>query len=195
MIKNSDLSCEMNTGHINTLRDIPESCNLDLSNAPKNAKNGPVWVKKLDYYRWPMCHIPYFSPSSFHNVTLYLQFISMLPLHYLFYFTVLSFHSLTHHSFVTYVPPFILCFLQLWSFTSFPFVLYSLVFSLLLFFSFYILHCSIPSLCMWYSYPCDFSSFLVPSSFSLWYFLMTCVLLSLSMTTLYMSNSVYIYTP
>ena len=102
----------MNTGRINTLRDVPESFNLDLSNAPKNTKNGPVWVKKLNYYRWSMCHIPYFSPSSFHNVTLYLQFISMLPLHYLFYFTVLSFHLLTHHYFVTYVPPFVLCFLQ-----------------------------------------------------------------------------------
>ena len=40
MIKNSDLNCEINTGQINTLRHVPKICNLDLSNAPKNAKNG-----------------------------------------------------------------------------------------------------------------------------------------------------------
>ena len=51
MIKNSDLICEVNTGCIDTLKHVPESCNLDLSNAPKNAKNGPVWVNKLNYYR------------------------------------------------------------------------------------------------------------------------------------------------
>ena len=51
MIKNSDLSCEVNTGYIDTLKHVPESCNLDLSNALKNAKNSPVWVNKLNYYR------------------------------------------------------------------------------------------------------------------------------------------------
>ena len=49
MIKNSDLDCGINTGHINTLRHIPKFFNLDLSNAPKNAKNGSVSVKKLNY--------------------------------------------------------------------------------------------------------------------------------------------------
>ena len=49
MIKNLHSNCEMNTGHINTLKHPPESCNLDLSNAPKNTKNGPVWVKKLNH--------------------------------------------------------------------------------------------------------------------------------------------------
>ena len=44
------LNCEMNTGHINTLKYVPKICNLDLSNAPKNAKNDPVLVKKLNYY-------------------------------------------------------------------------------------------------------------------------------------------------
>ena len=44
------LNCEMNTGRINTLKYVPKICNLDLSNALKNAKNGPVLVKKLNYY-------------------------------------------------------------------------------------------------------------------------------------------------
>ena len=42
------LSCEVNTGHISTL-DVPKSCNLYPSNTPKNAKNGPVLVKKSNY--------------------------------------------------------------------------------------------------------------------------------------------------
>ena len=50
MIKKLDLNFEMNTGHINTLKHVPESCNLEPSNAPKNAKNSPVWVKILNYY-------------------------------------------------------------------------------------------------------------------------------------------------
>ena len=37
----------MNTGHIDTLKHVPRSCNLDLSNAPKNTKNGPVWKIEL----------------------------------------------------------------------------------------------------------------------------------------------------
>ena len=43
------LSCEVNTGHIDTLGHVPKSCNLYPSNALKNAKNGPVLVKKLNY--------------------------------------------------------------------------------------------------------------------------------------------------
>ena len=54
MIQNSDLSCEVNTGCIDTLKHVPESCNLDVSNTLNNAKNGPVWVNKLNYYRWPV---------------------------------------------------------------------------------------------------------------------------------------------
>ena len=50
MIKNLDLISEMNTERINTLKYVPESYNLGPSNSPKNAKNGPVWVKKLNYY-------------------------------------------------------------------------------------------------------------------------------------------------
>ena len=42
MIKNSDLSYEVNTKRINTLKHVPKGCNLDLPNAPKNTKNGPV---------------------------------------------------------------------------------------------------------------------------------------------------------
>ena len=49
MIKNSHLNYKMNTGHINMLKHRPESFNLDLSNIPKNSKNGPVWVKKFNY--------------------------------------------------------------------------------------------------------------------------------------------------
>ena len=45
MIKKSDLNFEMNTGHMNTLKHVPESCNLEPSNAPKNAKNGDVLDK------------------------------------------------------------------------------------------------------------------------------------------------------
>ena len=44
------LKCEMNTGHIDTLKYVPKGYNLGLSNSPKNAKNGPVLVKKLNYY-------------------------------------------------------------------------------------------------------------------------------------------------
>ena len=45
MIKNSDSNCEINTGCINKLKHVPEGCNLDLSNAPKNTKNGDtVWM-------------------------------------------------------------------------------------------------------------------------------------------------------
>ena len=51
MIKNLDLSCEVNSGCIDTLKHVPESCNLDLPNTLKNTKNGPVWVNKLNYYR------------------------------------------------------------------------------------------------------------------------------------------------
>ena len=47
IIKNSYSNFEMNTGHIDTLKHVPRSCNLDLFNAPKNAKNGPVWKIKL----------------------------------------------------------------------------------------------------------------------------------------------------
>ena len=50
MIKTSDLISEMNTERINTLKYVPKSYNLGLSNSPKNAKNGPVWVKRLNYY-------------------------------------------------------------------------------------------------------------------------------------------------
>ena len=42
MIKNLDLISEMNTERINTLKYVPKSYNLGLSNSPKNAKNGPV---------------------------------------------------------------------------------------------------------------------------------------------------------
>ena len=42
MIKNLDLNLKMNTRRIDTLKHVPEGCNLGLSNAPKNAKNGPV---------------------------------------------------------------------------------------------------------------------------------------------------------
>ena len=56
MIKSLDLNCEVNTGYINKLKHFPESCNLDISNAPKNAKNGLVSVKKLNYYWYfPSC--------------------------------------------------------------------------------------------------------------------------------------------
>ena len=66
MIKSSDLSCEVNTGCIDTLKHVPESCNLYLSNALKNAKNGPVWVNKLNYYRWPVstCDPQVFLPGD-----------------------------------------------------------------------------------------------------------------------------------
>ena len=50
MIKISDLNFEVSTGRINTLKHVPKSCNLGLLNALKNAKNGPVWVKILNYY-------------------------------------------------------------------------------------------------------------------------------------------------
>ena len=43
------LSCEVNTGHINTLEHVHKRCNLYPSNTPKNTKNGPVLVKKLNY--------------------------------------------------------------------------------------------------------------------------------------------------
>ena len=43
MIKDSDLSYEVNTKCINTLKNVPEGCNLDIPNASKNAKNGPVY--------------------------------------------------------------------------------------------------------------------------------------------------------
>ena len=46
MIKDSHSNCEMNTGHINILKHIPKSCNLDLSNAPKNTKHCPEVERK-----------------------------------------------------------------------------------------------------------------------------------------------------
>ena len=48
-LKNPKLTCKTNTGHINKVGHPPESCDLGLSNEPKNAKNGPVWVKKINY--------------------------------------------------------------------------------------------------------------------------------------------------
>ena len=42
MIKNLQSNYEMNTGHVNTIKHSPESCNLGLSNTSKNANNGPV---------------------------------------------------------------------------------------------------------------------------------------------------------
>ena len=50
MIKRFDLKFEINTERINTLKHVPKSCNLGLSNAPKNVENGPVLVKILNYY-------------------------------------------------------------------------------------------------------------------------------------------------
>ena len=45
MIKNPNLNCETNTGHINTLKHRPEGCDLELSNAPRNAKIDPEYPK------------------------------------------------------------------------------------------------------------------------------------------------------
>jgi len=39
--QNSKFNCETNTGHINKVKDRPEICKLELSNEPKNTKNGP----------------------------------------------------------------------------------------------------------------------------------------------------------
>ena len=55
MIKKIDLKFEINAEHINTLKHVPKSCNLGLSNAPKNAKNGPVLVRILNYYWYSSC--------------------------------------------------------------------------------------------------------------------------------------------
>jgi hypothetical protein len=45
-LKSSQLNCETNTGHIFTVKHPPESCNPQLSNASKNAENGPELVEK-----------------------------------------------------------------------------------------------------------------------------------------------------
>jgi len=45
MIKDPNLNFETNTGHINTLKHRPESCYLELSNVPRNAKIDPEYPK------------------------------------------------------------------------------------------------------------------------------------------------------
>ena len=40
LLKNLKLNCETNTGHIYMVKHRPESCNSQLSNAPKNINNG-----------------------------------------------------------------------------------------------------------------------------------------------------------
>jgi len=49
LLKNSNLNCKTNTGHIYKFKHPPESCNFQLSNAPRNIKNGSQLVKKLSY--------------------------------------------------------------------------------------------------------------------------------------------------
>jgi len=44
--KKSQLNCKTNTGHIHKVKHRPESCNSQLSNAPKNIKNGAELVEK-----------------------------------------------------------------------------------------------------------------------------------------------------
>ena len=101
-------------------------------------------------------------------------------------FKFFLFHLLTCCSFVTYDPLLWLCILQPWSFTTFYFLLILWFFFItpILFILHTSLFCPFPLhvifLSMW------FSSFLVPSSFSLWYFtsdLSTPI--SVFMTTLY----------
>ena len=42
-------NCKTATGHICKKKYISKSCNLQLSNEPKNTKNGPKSVEKLNY--------------------------------------------------------------------------------------------------------------------------------------------------
>ena len=67
MIKNLYSNLEMNTGHIDTLKNVPRSCDLDLSNAPKNAKNGLVWKIKLSTQQVTCTH-PGCYDSSFYSI-------------------------------------------------------------------------------------------------------------------------------
>ena len=44
--QNSKFNCETGTGHINKLKHSSKRCDSQLSNAPKNVKNGSESVKK-----------------------------------------------------------------------------------------------------------------------------------------------------
>ena len=46
LLKNPKLNCKANTGHIYKVQNRPKRCNSKLSNAPKNAENGPESVEK-----------------------------------------------------------------------------------------------------------------------------------------------------
>ena len=70
MIKNSHSNFEMNTGHINILKHIPKSCNLDLSNTPKNTKHCPEVEKRKNkikfkciIYRYLLWYLPTQIPN------------------------------------------------------------------------------------------------------------------------------------
>ena len=65
----------MNTGHINTIKHVPGSCNLDLSNAPKNARNGPVWKIKLSTQQVTCTHAGTWPVDTDHPW----EFIHMIP--------------------------------------------------------------------------------------------------------------------
>ena len=52
LIKSSPLNCKASTEHINNIKHAPKSSNLQLSNKPKNAKNGPELVEKLNYWKY-----------------------------------------------------------------------------------------------------------------------------------------------
>jgi hypothetical protein len=45
-LKNSNLNCKTNTGHICKVKHRPKSCNLQLSNEPKKVKIGEELVEK-----------------------------------------------------------------------------------------------------------------------------------------------------
>ena len=46
LLKNPKLNCKANTGHIYKIKHSPESCYLNLSNAPKNINNGEEMAEK-----------------------------------------------------------------------------------------------------------------------------------------------------
>jgi len=46
LLKNPQLNCKTNTGHIHKVKHPPESCNSQLSDALKKMKNGSELVEK-----------------------------------------------------------------------------------------------------------------------------------------------------
>ena len=59
----------MNTGHIDILKYIPKSCNLDLSNTPKNNKHCSEFEKKKIKFKCIIYrYLPWYLPSQIPNL-------------------------------------------------------------------------------------------------------------------------------